>query len=406
MIILLEGAIPCNCNCKYCYQQTIRKKLSYNYNLDAVLNTARRLHEQIPNDPIILHGGEPLTLPFKDIERILSYTYKLQGYAVITTNGTLINDSLIELFKRYRTSVTISIDGFYPLNELRCYPNNAEKCKKYTSTVLKNIELLRAENIAVELMLVIHRKNAVGDRLKLLEKFIIKMAKLGVTFGKINWVRTYNRNEDYALTPEEILYALKSIAKLTLFYPGVRYDPIPFFLENLWGMKPLNDCYFSMCDIFCTTRAKRILGDGRVANCSCSSPFYDTLQTEEPSYERYMALQKIPVSDGGCKGCKYWNVCFGGCPANAPDWRMRDRNCRLFYKLYSMFEESIRNFESIFNTHFELASDKPPVVIEDKPVHRIIHKIHHDNSTIPKKTTINGITVIERADTIEVIYDG
>jgi len=406
MILIFEGAIPCNVNCKYCYQRPIRDKLSHNYDLDAVLATARRLYNK-QKDLIALHGGEPLTLPFRDIERILHESYELQGYSSICTNGLLINDNFIKLFRRYKTSVALSIDGFYPENRLRNYPDDADKCKQSTIQAIKNIELLHSEGIPIILMVVLHKYNATGKGLNRLIEFLSYMRReydiYNVKFNHLKAVM--NDTKAYMLTPEELFNAWKLLAKLTVLSYETEYDPLWMFLGNLWGSNPPDDCYMSMCDPFHTDRAKRILGDGRVANCSCIEPFIGTtLQTEEPSYERYMALQKIPISKGGCKGCRYWNICYGGCSASLGEWRERDKYCHAFYSIYQFLEENIRSFEPVFKENFNLALDAPIMRVEDKPVHRTIKKWYRNN--IHRDTTINGIRQIEYPDRIEVIYNG
>jgi len=404
MILILEGNIPCNCNCAYCYQRNLQGNHYPPYDLDAVMKTAWQLHKEYPDELVVLHGGEPLLLPFDDIERILGETYQMQGHTTINTNGTLINEEIIKLFKRYKTSVALSFDGFYPLNSLRCYPNDQEKCKEYSEKLVKTIETLISEGIQVNIMMVLHKANATADKLNLLAESIIKLSQMGVKSGKINWCKLPYPNP-YELTPDELFNAFKMIAKITLASP-IEYSPIDCFLANLWGTSPPNDCFASMCDIFCTERAKVVRGDGSCGSCTCGFHINgNTERTTEPSYERYMALQKIPKADGGCKGCKYWNICYGGCPAVTGDWRLKDPYCLFYYRAYEFLEETIRNFEPIFQERFELATDKSQTpILKDEPVHRIIKKRHNDG--IYKETTINGITQKEYPDHIEITYKG
>jgi uncharacterized protein len=58
-----------------------------------------------------LHGGEPLLAPLARIEQAFEYGYRRHGHTGIQTNGTLITEAHIDLFKRYRTGVGISCDG-------------------------------------------------------------------------------------------------------------------------------------------------------------------------------------------------------------------------------------------------------------------------------------------------------
>lgn len=406
-MILIKPYLGCNLQCAYCYQRNMRKKsifTSLDYDLDAVLSTVKKLHEEKADEPIVLHGGEPLSMPFEDVKRILYEVYKMQGHTSIVTNGSLINDDIIKLFKKYKTETTISIDGFYPQNKLRGYPNNEIKCRKYTAKLLETMDILVSESISVNTIILLHRENVAKDKLKKLGEFIIYLWKHGMKTGKLNLCRVDN-HAPYELTPEELCNAWKYIARIMFVNPEISYSPINDFLSNLCSAEILNDCYMGMCDLFHTERASTILGDGSLTCClSTNNVVSHFSRAEHASYERYMVLQKIPMNEGGCKGCKYWNLCFGGCPANGIqfDWREKDWQCKAFYKLYEFLEENIRSFEPVFNERFTLATDKNPVIIEDKPVHRIIKKKFNDDTY--KETFINGIKQIEYPDHIEIIY--
>jgi hypothetical protein len=56
-------------------------------------------------------------------------------------------------------------------------------------------------------------------------------------------------------------------------------------------------------------------------------------------------VQNGDVSDqGGCKGCKYWSVCNGGCPSSGvdEDWRNRTIWCGAKYTAYEKIEKRMR----------------------------------------------------------------
>lgn len=100
----LELTYRCNLNCNYCY---IGEKYSSNE-----LSTEEWLSviEQIPKGRLITFvGGE--TLIRKDFKTILKAALK-KGRVNIVTNGTLINDELINIFiNRKLLLLNLSIDG-------------------------------------------------------------------------------------------------------------------------------------------------------------------------------------------------------------------------------------------------------------------------------------------------------
>jgi uncharacterized protein len=120
--ILLKVASRCNINCSYCYVynqgdtswQRMPKHMSA-ATVELVLTQLSALYEdQQQPFAVVLHGGEPLLLPRDILEALL------QGLAdrlpptcsrSIQTNGTLIDDDVLELCVRTNTTLSVSIDG-------------------------------------------------------------------------------------------------------------------------------------------------------------------------------------------------------------------------------------------------------------------------------------------------------
>ena len=120
--LLIKVASQCNINCSYCYvynmgddswadmpnfisQQTIK---SLNEELAVLQATQKRPFA------IVLHGGEPLLLGPRRLEHLLQSLRKAipNHYCLsIQTNGMLISDKILDLCSRYKTSISISLDG-------------------------------------------------------------------------------------------------------------------------------------------------------------------------------------------------------------------------------------------------------------------------------------------------------
>ncbi|MEM2191830.1 MAG: radical SAM protein, partial [Archaeoglobaceae archaeon] len=122
-MILLKPTLACNLHCHYCYQKNFRQYFT-RYNVDRMFETAEKIFD---GDLIVLHGGEPLLLPIEDIEKFLKFAYRKCGKSSVVTNGYAIDDEKIRLFKKYRTEVCVSIDGFPEMNLPRAPPEITEK---------------------------------------------------------------------------------------------------------------------------------------------------------------------------------------------------------------------------------------------------------------------------------------
>jgi len=364
------------------------------YDIDKMLKVATEIYNECrKKEPteIVLHGGEPLLLPNKDLEAFLKFAYRLTGWSSVVTNGLLIDDEKIKIFKKYKATVSISLDGFPHMNIPRMPPEKTE-------IVMKNIETLIQEGIPVSVMAVLHKYNANKDDLL---KFITWCKDIGVFGVLFNYCKT--EEAKHLELPPEILGDLYIYLVKLQTIIGYSIYPVTYFVQNLSGSQVLNDCYMAMCDPFCTERAWSVYGDGSVGNCCVTeniTPLFN--RAKEPSYERYMVLQKIPISEGGCKGCRYWNYCYGGCPCTADDWRKKDKQCIAFYKVYSYVEENLRSIMSSMDLEYNLNTEMKK--IEDKPVHRVVYRHKNVRLNGVRKTTVNGITMIEYPDRVEVIY--
>jgi uncharacterized protein len=96
--------------------------------------------------PFSLFGGEPLLIPENDLEEIWRWGFEEYGRNSIQTNGTLINDQHLRMFRQYNVSVGISIDGPGDLNSARWH-GTLEKTRESTEKSQSAIERLCRENI-------------------------------------------------------------------------------------------------------------------------------------------------------------------------------------------------------------------------------------------------------------------
>lgn len=120
----------------------------------------------------------------------------------------------------------------------------------------------------------------------------------------------------------------------------------------------VHNCIFTKCDFYATQAGKAILGDGSVVSCLKTAkdgqPF---LQAEKPNTVRYEILKAIPREKGGCGGCRFWRICFGGCCAEGEndDWRNKTRYCEAFHAIYELIETRLK----ALLPNIELVTDKP-----------------------------------------------
>ena len=104
------------------------------------------------------------------------------GHNGVQTNGSLISDAHLELFKRYRVQVGISIDGPGALNDTR-WAGTLARTREATARTEAAIERLCREGMPPSLIVTLHRGNATGAMLPVLHDWFRHLERLGVTVG-------------------------------------------------------------------------------------------------------------------------------------------------------------------------------------------------------------------------------
>lgn len=112
-IVIVFISNRCNLSCEYCkFKSTTDLMQSYAFDLDNIIKSIENVISGKKYTSIMFYGGEPL-LEIKRIEKICAYfssNFKDVSYSV-TTNGTIISNSIISIIKKHKISTTVSFDG-------------------------------------------------------------------------------------------------------------------------------------------------------------------------------------------------------------------------------------------------------------------------------------------------------
>ncbi len=372
MPILIKADLNCNFRCDYCYERPIRSE-NEKIDLDAMKKTIRELYDEgkkreddrakrqkrKPNKKhypkITLHGGEPTILPKPIFEEFLKLSYELSGQSGIQTNGYLIDDDHIEMFKKYNTHVGFSIDGPYSLNRFRGTGSKKDR-RKQTEKIMATIDKIMSTErplqpnekprkdkegnivlpkLRASVIAVIHKGNALGDNREIMKQWVKALDAKGI-HGRLN--PCCSGNSDIDLTPEEAAD----------FYP----DMFDFMLKNgIRGFSPFKDiknsligedevvCVFKNCDPFCTSSATPVLKDGSVGVCL-------RLYGDGKKYLRgeRTNIRSAVLYETDCKGCEWWKHCYGGCTGLSIDWdwRNKDRYCLMYKTMFSKMHNALK----------------------------------------------------------------
>jgi uncharacterized protein len=331
--------VRCNLQCHYCYQNPQRDADNVARSYDV-----KKMQEAVLREggPFTLFGGEPLLTRKADLEELFRWGYERFGGSGLQTNGSLITDHHLRLFKRYNVRVGISLDGPGELNDVR-WAGSEARTRETTTRSQRALERLCQSGVRPSLIVTLHRQNAVRDRLPILYDWIRSLAAMGVRSIRLHLLEVESEavRRQYGLSVEENLEALLGFASLERELPTVQFDLFRDILRMLAGLDHNTTCVWNACDPYTTRAVRGVEGDGQRTNCGrTNKEGIDFVKAAEPGYERYLALYHTPQEHGGCRDCRFFLFCKGQCPGTAidQDWRNRTEHCEIWKTLFARAE--------------------------------------------------------------------
>lgn len=228
----------CNLQCRYCIEDWHNAKYNKNLSLNAAFRAVDLLLKNTGDyltPRIIFFGGEPM-LRFDDIKEITEYAYskaKELGKEMlfsIDTNGTIINDEVIELFKKYRFSVVVSMDGPQEVQDInRPFKNGKGSYKLVERNIKKMVkELISPQKGSIKV------KVTVCPQYLDLVSIVESIAKLGVREISLSPVVSFNKNDTYYFDKADWNRYLVEFKKLIWAYPDLfkKYRPLDIIKIN------------------------------------------------------------------------------------------------------------------------------------------------------------------------------
>ncbi|MGZ3944660.1 MAG: radical SAM protein [Mucilaginibacter sp.] len=334
--------VKCNIACQYCYQHPQRDVEDKGKAYDIEKMKAAILKE---GGPFTLFGGEPLLVPLDDLEHLFDWGLRNFGKNGIQTNGVLITPAHVWLFKKYKVSVGISVDGPEELNDVR-WAGSLKKTRESSQRTLQNIQLLLRHAITPGIIVTLHKGNATADRLHIMGAWLKQLDIAGIKSVRLHLMETDNAvvGENYRLSAQENIDAMLFFHHLEKGFKQLRFDVFREISSLLQGKDGHTSCVWNACDPYTTLAVKGVEGNGKRSNCGrTNKDGIDFIKADLPSYTRYIALYHTPQEFGGCKGCRFFAMCKGHCPGTSieGDWRNRTEHCEVWKALFTMKEKEM-----------------------------------------------------------------
>lgn len=345
--------VKCNIGCSYCYQDTMRQGGNGGgqpYDMAAMKRAAEAEGVGQPDGRgnktgFTIFGGEPLLLPLKDLEELLRWAAEDKGApAGIQTNATLITDRHIELFKKYRTSVGVSMDGPGDLNRTRLAKDGkAETTDVLTAKSQAALERLLAEGIPASLIVTVMSSNAGTDaRLDRLIAWLLDLRDRGLKYVNLHTLEVDTKAaESLALFEDRSIEVMRRLQRELVGFTNV--SPFSDMRKSLLREGGAN-CVWNGCDPLTTQAVRGIDGQGGRKNCGrTEKQGVSFMKADREGKERSLILYLTPQEHGGCADCRFFAACLGHCPGEGidGDWRNRTVHCALIKALYGDLEVAL-----------------------------------------------------------------
>lgn len=328
--LILKATEKCNSNCYYC--DVVRKAGSGNtMSFDILEKVFIRINEYLQTHmeeeiQLLWHGGEPLLVGVKYFEEALKFQNihchdtKTRIKHSIQTNLTCFNERFVGVFRELGiTSIGTSYD---PEPDIRGIGKKVDSIK-YNKMFMQKLGILEKNNIGWGLIYVVTKKSLVKPR----DVFYF-LSNLLLTGGiNFNPVLIYDEErKDIAITPIEYVQFLGEIFghwwQHRQRYPDI--EPFRSYVSNILDGQESLGCVDSGS---CTYNHINVTPDGETSQCGRSADWgllkYGNIINKslseilQDNQRHELELRNTMLPDKDCKGCRFWEICHGGCPLDA-----------------------------------------------------------------------------------------
>jgi uncharacterized protein len=297
----------------------------------------------------IWHGGEPMIAGRDFYMEALEYQVKYaQGARIensIQTNGSLIDEKWIHLFKKAGIGVSISIDGPEEINDKNRVDHQGNGSYK---RVIEKISMVKDAGIPLGVCLVISKSNK--DRASEIYEFLVdnrlpfniiplnksgsareNYLDLGLEADEYAepWIAMYDR---WFTADSDYVYCSDFVYKTRAIFSGIPADCI--------GLKNCSATNISIDPI------------GDVYPCASLSGHQDTkygniMESDLQEILNSNTARKYlnRATDPQCAECKWQHICHGGCQARAYKFfgenNKRDYYCPSLFRIYEHVESRL-----------------------------------------------------------------
>ena len=325
---LICCTLDCNLACSYCYEgngeiHEYPKLEVINQNFMLAKDKIDKFIDELyvlnggGFTKIIWHGGEPTLVNYRLLDSIMQNQADKRHDNIrwsMQSNGTLLTDEYIEILKKHKVSIGVSLDG------LKEQHDKYRKFKNGNPTfdiIIRNIRKLQDQGVKCGTLITITDNN-VDYLLEIYEFF----ANLNVSFN-FNALFPDRKENTPRLNVQEYSKRICDLFDRWINDNDhhIIISPFMHIIEGL--LKPergIPACHWSKD---CSKAFTAIYIHGDLYPCEhwvgmkeyAFGNIANGLKTEL-SKNIFFANRQHVLKDKDCKDCEIWEFCYGGCPWN------------------------------------------------------------------------------------------
>lgn len=356
----------CNMACRYCYagsawrnpldikkvNESFSSKIPFLFEFtDQVMSYNSFTHTRF-----IFHGGEPLLISPENYENVFRY-FREKNYPIeihVQTNGTLINDDFIDLFRRFDVKIGVSLDGPAPLNDhTRIFKNG----KGTFPAVFKNLQKMKDAGLKFGCLETLNKTNIKG-----VEEIYTFFKENNVPFNIRPVFETgHSASRKFLITAQEYARALCKLFDIWFVdeTEDLLIDEFASMIAQF--IKPIEGLVSCAFTKKCSEHFVSFDLDGNLYPCDrlYGIPEFLYGNIQKCSLKNLLNSSKAKrlskrwniLSKTDCKNCEVSQYCYGGCPGNGyfyyGSYFKKDYYCeayRAFLRhVYEKVKSSLRN---------------------------------------------------------------
>ena len=312
--LTIAPTLDCNFRCKYCFETHPKGIMSAETQAALIKFVEERL-EVAKSFSVTWYGGEPLLA--KDIiyslsEKFLELCAKknIDYDAFIITNASLMTDSDIENFKRYKIhGAQVTIDGVKEIHDARRKNITGEST---FDKLIERVNALLNNDLSAIVRINIDKENIsrVDELLKILRERIDKYENLKIDFGQVTAFT------EICKSIESDCYDNEQFAEIMLpLYEKVFAQGFKVNKMSAYPSPRVNFCCVDYVNSFVIDNSGALyqcwnhVGNLKYSCGNVNSP------AEKIYSENYLSwILNNPIHNKKCRNCNCLPICMGGCP--------------------------------------------------------------------------------------------